>query len=313
VTELRCPACGYDVRGLEQPRCPECGREFRWPEAVAPRHRPLDETLFEFQWRRRPVRSLLVTIWSAAQPWRFWPRLAASGPPRILPLLLSLLITYVAYAVLDSVRGYAAELSLWQLMASRVAGWAERIPAPRLEMASHFTIGLPFYLGGLLTLLGAACMCSAGSAHTQIALKSLVRLVCYAALPAPALLLLLSIVLSTWYFMIEWSAVAYTPGGMQVWWVRNWPLLHRHVCSIVLAFVIGSFCWGAASYLRLRLGWLWGLNATMLAVTICFAIVMALTLQVYGTLDNPWLEMLEAWVPGTEWLAGYIVRGWHTL
>ena len=24
--ELHCPACGYTLRGLSQPRCPECGR-----------------------------------------------------------------------------------------------------------------------------------------------------------------------------------------------------------------------------------------------------------------------------------------------
>lgn len=27
---LRCPACDYNVSGLEQPRCPECGRAFDW-------------------------------------------------------------------------------------------------------------------------------------------------------------------------------------------------------------------------------------------------------------------------------------------
>lgn len=36
-----CPACGYDLRGLPEPRCPECGERFdrrrRVPDWICPR------------------------------------------------------------------------------------------------------------------------------------------------------------------------------------------------------------------------------------------------------------------------------------
>jgi len=47
--ELPCWNCGYNVRGVDQPRCPECGHDLnaqdlqaKWDEAItrASRHRP---------------------------------------------------------------------------------------------------------------------------------------------------------------------------------------------------------------------------------------------------------------------------------
>src|SRR5207249_584070 len=33
-SDLFCPLCGYNLRGLEQPRCPECGYAFAWRQLL---------------------------------------------------------------------------------------------------------------------------------------------------------------------------------------------------------------------------------------------------------------------------------------
>ena len=37
--EIHCPMCGYNLRGLAQPRCPECGHEFLWRDLLDPTRR----------------------------------------------------------------------------------------------------------------------------------------------------------------------------------------------------------------------------------------------------------------------------------
>ena len=69
--EVRCSRCGYNLMMLTTPRCPECGLEFDWP-AVLNRARHQSPFLFEHNWRRRAVLSLLSTIWRSLWPRRFW-------------------------------------------------------------------------------------------------------------------------------------------------------------------------------------------------------------------------------------------------
>jgi hypothetical protein len=57
ATGLRCPRCGYDVRGLPEPRCPECGFDLRGVLANVP----------SIPWEHRQelgaVRAYLRTVW----------------------------------------------------------------------------------------------------------------------------------------------------------------------------------------------------------------------------------------------------------
>jgi hypothetical protein len=72
--DVHCPLCGYNLRGLIEPRCPECGYRFKWA------------ALFdEYQWRHKwlfehqpGVKSLFATLrrsidmqpfWDAVLPW----------------------------------------------------------------------------------------------------------------------------------------------------------------------------------------------------------------------------------------------------
>ena len=46
--DVECFRCGYNLRGLAQPRCPECGLEFEWADLFDPARRR-HPYLFEHQ------------------------------------------------------------------------------------------------------------------------------------------------------------------------------------------------------------------------------------------------------------------------
>ena len=88
LERLTCAKCGYHLYGLQETRCPECGEAFAWSDALAAYHRNR-QPYFEFHWRKRPVRSFLVSWWSACRPKRFWKRvrLHDNAPPIGLGIL----------------------------------------------------------------------------------------------------------------------------------------------------------------------------------------------------------------------------------
>lgn len=69
--EVECSRCGYNLRMLPAPRCPECGLEFEWADALFA-HRYQSTALFEHQWRKRPLRSLISLFSVTFRPSRFW-------------------------------------------------------------------------------------------------------------------------------------------------------------------------------------------------------------------------------------------------
>jgi hypothetical protein len=84
--EIACPLCGYNLRGLVEPRCPECGFRFEWPEIIDPARR-LHKYLFEHHPERR-LWSFRKTLVGGLLPRRFWRSLHPSQPsyPRRLVL-----------------------------------------------------------------------------------------------------------------------------------------------------------------------------------------------------------------------------------
>src|SRR4051812_18016461 len=85
TTELRCPLCDYNLRGLTEPRCPECGAKFDWDELRNPARR-LHPYLFEHH-PEGNVRSLFRTLVGGLRPGRFWKTLLpvqASRPRRLI-------------------------------------------------------------------------------------------------------------------------------------------------------------------------------------------------------------------------------------
>src|SRR5881227_4299944 len=50
--EVVCPLCGYNLRGLVEPRCPECGYAFEWSPMLSQCSDARHRYLFEHQPRR---------------------------------------------------------------------------------------------------------------------------------------------------------------------------------------------------------------------------------------------------------------------
>jgi hypothetical protein len=96
-TDVTCPLCGYNLRGLTEPRCPDCGHQFTWRGL-------LDESswrhpyLFEHH-PRRPIRAFLRTFFASMLPRRFFGlSLRPEHTPR--PRMLALFWLALASAIL---------------------------------------------------------------------------------------------------------------------------------------------------------------------------------------------------------------------
>src|SRR5438552_2015268 len=87
---LHCPLCGYDLRGLSQPRCPECGSRFEWAELRDPAKK-LHPYLFEHH-PERNVSSFVQTFLGGLRPGKFWATLLPIQPSRPKRLILYALI-----------------------------------------------------------------------------------------------------------------------------------------------------------------------------------------------------------------------------
>jgi hypothetical protein len=90
---VACPRCGYDLSGTPaswtshcplQGQCTECGLELEWSRVfVLSEH----DWLFEYHWRRGPLRRLILTILHALRPRRFWTQVRMTDPIHAGPLV----------------------------------------------------------------------------------------------------------------------------------------------------------------------------------------------------------------------------------
>ena len=68
--DVKCPLCGYNLRGLNEPRCPECGYPFGWANVLDPTKRR-HPYLFEHH-PERNVWSFFQTLFHNLNAIRFW-------------------------------------------------------------------------------------------------------------------------------------------------------------------------------------------------------------------------------------------------
>lgn len=297
----KCGSCGYSLRMLTEPRCPECGAGFAWGEALNRARFGLDGVLFEYQWRRKPVRSWLRTVGLTLVPWRLWPRLGYTARPRVVPLLAMLLITWLAYLLTVFVCDWVEDVIV-------SAGWRHRFGA-----ASY--IGAPFqwsswlyrYEGcaiaaSLLVLWLCSFLCRGPLREIGPAMDHVWRLVALCGVS-----------------LLAWAAAAHALmaalSAMEPWWWnhdRFDPLpagyAYRYRGYVVLGATMISFCLGCRLYLRIRRGWLWGAIVLALASVLLILMLYSVSVRYYGTLKNPWTAMIQRrWYPGVERLLGGIL------
>src|SRR5437660_519589 len=99
--EVHCPRCGYNMRMLTGSRCPECGLDFDWGQIIAAAQERLESPLFEYQARKRPVRSLFATLWLAMRPRRLWKITPLALEPRVGLLLVQVALTGLIYSLVN--------------------------------------------------------------------------------------------------------------------------------------------------------------------------------------------------------------------
>jgi len=98
--EVLCSRCAYDLRMLTSSRCPECGLEFTWSDVLTAAQ-TRSRFLFEHNWRERPFRSYLGTVWTSLWPWSFWRRVSIHENVQSGPLWF-LLLTAVGWFVVTA-------------------------------------------------------------------------------------------------------------------------------------------------------------------------------------------------------------------
>lgn len=85
LESLTCAECSYHLYGLNETRCPECGQAFTWNGALAAFHRRKYE-LFEYHWRKKPVRSFLKSWYLGLRSAKLWRHVNIHDKPEIKPL-----------------------------------------------------------------------------------------------------------------------------------------------------------------------------------------------------------------------------------
>ena len=89
--DVKCPLCGYNLRGLIEPGCPECGYQFEWERILHP-ERDIHPYLFEHH-PRRNFRSFFETLFrSPLSASGFWHTLAPAHRVRVGRLVLYWLV-----------------------------------------------------------------------------------------------------------------------------------------------------------------------------------------------------------------------------
>lgn len=123
LEELTCLHCGYHLCGLPEARCPECGNRFTWTEVTADYHHR-KRPLFEYQWRRGPIRLFLSTWLMSFRPRKLWRLIDIHSPPNLKPLMVMVAVTLVVFAIVLPLCSGIVNYLLWW---SWLRGWV----APR--------------------------------------------------------------------------------------------------------------------------------------------------------------------------------------
>ncbi|MCH7814847.1 MAG: hypothetical protein IID40_12600 [Planctomycetes bacterium] len=202
LDKLTCLNCGYHLFGLEQPRCPECGRDFTW-EGVLDDYRRRKKPLFEYHWRRQPVRAFCRAWWLSWRPWRLWRHIDIHDPPAVPGLLVLLLLSATVFVVslplLVWIGTWAIEWlegAIWGGPQPTALGWRtstgawRRVPG---ERQGPWGWPLAWY-GNWLKFIGAAftagfcalLLLRQSMARAKVKARHVLRVYVYAALPLAA-------------------------------------------------------------------------------------------------------------------------------
>ncbi len=287
IERLTCLHCDYHLYGLRETRCPECGRAFSWERVLDDYHRRR-KPLFEYHWRKRPVRSFVKSWWLAMRPWKLWRLIEIHDPPardgiNMLLLLSALLFALapvaVAYAggwAIDAIEGLAAlgprgwswlggttrfyyglYLGPWDLRSGGVGNYWLRTIVPLVCWSAGT-------LGALLLLRQSMGLCKVRNSHV-------VRAWTYALLPVmsgPALFCIFA-------FVWDASVIWWRPGGS--WTFRMNILLLQGFGLFLMLWPLLSLAIAYRRYIKMKHGW--GVAFASLAIGWFLAGIVSIRLQ----------------------------------
>jgi len=97
-SEILCPLCDYNLRGLIEPRCPECGYRFEWADLIDPARRR-HPYLFEHHPHRR-IWSFYRTLKGGLRPKKFWTSLHPAQPSHVRRLVVYWIVCNLGFLLL---------------------------------------------------------------------------------------------------------------------------------------------------------------------------------------------------------------------
>ncbi|HEX3357001.1 MAG TPA: hypothetical protein VHS31_08530 [Tepidisphaeraceae bacterium] len=155
-TDVLCPLCGYNLRGLVEARCPECGGQFNWDELRDPGRR-LHPYLFEHHPEKK-ISSFFKTLVGGLRPRRFWTELSPVQPSRlgrmvvywIICLLLASTVLIYPYSI-TAVRVYEQNS-----VNRQVIGYYYRVPGIPPPLARPRITASPQELANVTARYGSA-------------------------------------------------------------------------------------------------------------------------------------------------------------
>lgn len=92
--KITCPRCGYDLQGTVSTwyescpmngTCSECGLHLEWGRVYMEGELP---GIFEYNWKKKPFRSGLKTIWLSVRPWKLFKVQDLYQPIHLKPICL---------------------------------------------------------------------------------------------------------------------------------------------------------------------------------------------------------------------------------
>ncbi len=247
--DVLCSRCAYNLKTLTAPRCPECGLEFVWRDVIGVGSAG-NSLLFEYAWRRKPLRAWLWTAMLGLFPGRFWRRVPVHAPPRRGPLVAMLalaipgsLIVFHVIAYLLSLPEQAWSWLEWTLLEHGTLMPGSPFLMARLSWALEEVATEPFdewsrnyWLVPVLMFLGVlvwvAMLGGLARSRSNQSMSGAYRLRVAAYTITPALFLTCGV----WLLLVmagAWPEYYYE-------WQWNWPGLE--VCLAIGAIVMGLPC-----------------------------------------------------------------------
>jgi len=277
-----CPRCGYNLRGIIQTwnqtgacpltgKCSECGFDFNWKRVFEIPDHPW---LFEYHWRRNPIRSFFTTLYRSAFPWKFWREIDLFWPVRIWPIVVMIIILLIT-----TLAALIGGIIKWRLFNHDVhwVNWRYLMGYP-VNKGPWFSTyySMTYYLRESFIIAGTIAWAVAvpfafgllpiSLSRAKVRKAHLIRVFCYSILIFVPIVFVVSQLMAYYQqdinqFMIIQESIVKWLGTGVVWVLKN--ILHIHgigreekelfVYSLLPGFFFIPYWWFACSrYLKLE-------------------------------------------------------------